>query len=507
MNKRQIHHLKKPSNKNHFFINTLLVLVSISVILLATLYPFNFVFIDSLSLAELIASFGNTSFFQDQVNNILLFIPLGFGLTSLLQKVKIKVITKIIIIIVVSAGLSITVEILQVFLPSRIPTPADILNNTIGGFVGWLSFNLYNSENFSYTLTKLENSRASQSIKRMMIFFIGYILLTFIILFGWQSTTNLSHWNPNYPLLLGNELTGNRPWQGYIYQLYIADQAITNNQVSRILADTSYFKNLGDSLLGVYDFNDKYNYQEKDSKLPKLLWQEKAINSHNNKGVYLNNYQWLKTSEPATFINQRISKTSEFTISTTVATANTDQNGPARIISISKDSLRRNFTLGQEGTALDLRLRTPLTGENGSELKLKIPGIFVDTKPHHIIITYSQGTLQVYIDNVHRAYCLNLWELIPIQQKIFYYALSFMPLGICLTLLTIMAKRKQITQKILFWSGILLPSLILEAILISENGKNLSWKDLLLGILFTAVTTLILKLRADILRNNVISNQ
>ncbi len=113
-----------------------LVVTSTTVIIIATLYPFDFFLIDNLSLRKIFASFDNSSSFKDIVNNILLFIPLGFSFTAFLQKIKIKTISKLLTLIVISAGLSLTVEVLQIFLPSRSPTPADIANNTIGGVVG-----------------------------------------------------------------------------------------------------------------------------------------------------------------------------------------------------------------------------------------------------------------------------------------------------------------------------------------------------------------------------------
>jgi hypothetical protein len=179
-----------------------------------------------------------------------------------------------------------------------------------------------------------------------------------------------------------------------------------------------------------------------------------------------------------------------------VATAHTQQDGPARIISISDNSFQRNLTVGQEGNSLDFRIRTPITGENGSELNLNIPNVFVDSRPHHLVITYARGTIQVYIDNLQNAYSFNLLELIPKQQRIFYYALTFIPLGIGLTILTLLTKRRFIFSKVVY-SGILIPSLILEVVLVSESGKHFSIKNLLMGITFTAGTMLVLKARAS----------
>ncbi|MCC5645839.1 VanZ family protein [Nostoc sp. CHAB 5824] len=476
--------------------NLVIVIASIILVLLATLYPFNFSIPNSFSLPKIFASFNNTSNFQDQVNNFLLFMPLGFVFTRLLQKLRIKTEMQVFIVILGSAGLSLTVEVLQVFLPSRMPTPSDILNNSIGGFIGFICFYLGNSQSFKTTVAHIENSRASRSIKQIVVFCIGYIFITFLISLFWQSTINLSNWDANYPLLIGNEQTKDRPWQGYMSEIYIADRAISTNEVAQGLADSSYFNNLGNSLLANYQFKGECCYKEQTGQLPELLWQGQSSDTHEGQGVFLSSSHWLKTATPVTTLSKRISKTSEFTLSTTLTTANSEQFGPARIISISGDSLRRNLTLGQQGNNLDFRLRTPMTGENGADITLNIPNIFTDTNPHHIIITYSRATIQVYVDNLQTFYSLNLLELMPKNQIGFYYALTFIPLGFCLTILTLLAKRRLILSNFLISGGILIPSLILEGILVSESGKNLSLKTLLLGMLFTGGTMLILRVRA-----------
>ncbi|MGF2040509.1 MAG: VanZ family protein [Nostoc sp. CmiVER01] len=476
--------------------NLLIVIINIVLVLLATLYPFNFSIPDSFSIPEFFANFNNASNFQDQVNNFLLFMPLGFGLTRLLQKRKIKTGVQVFIVTLVSASLSFTVEGLQIFLPSRMPTPSDIMNNSIGGFIGFICFDIWNNQSFKKTIAQIENSRASRSNKQIIIFFIGYIFLTFLISVLWQNTIILSNWDRNYPLLIGNEQTRDRPWQGYISEIYIADRAISKNEVVQGLADSSYFNNLGNSLIANYQFKGKCCYKEQTGQLPELLWQGQPSDAQEGKGVFLSSSHWLQTATPVTTLSKRISKTSEFTLSTTLATTNLEQFGPARIISISGTSLRRNLTLGQQGNDLDFRLRTPITGENGADLRLNIPNIFKDTKLHHIVITYSRATIQVYVDNLQNFYSLNLLELMPKNQKIFYYALTFIPLGFGLTILTLLAKRKLILSNFLIYGGILIPSLVLEGILVSESGKNLSLKTLLLGMLFTGGTMLILRMRA-----------
>ena len=473
----------------------ILVIFSILVVLVATLYPFNFALPDNISKRELVNSFDNNSFFSDQVNNVLLFLPFGFGLTGLLQGKKTKLILQLIAVTLASAGLSSTVELLQIMVPSRTPTPADIFNNSFGGFLGLICFYIWNSQSFKAILQRIESSKASNSISKITLFFTGYIILTFLITIPWQATTSLSGWNPNFPLIIGNEKTANRGWEGYISELNITNQALSQNQVKQIFSQSNSFQILKDSLVADYEFTGKGPYKDKSGKQPDLLWNGEST-TENQEGILISANNWLQTATPVTSLSKSIGETSKFTISTILTTTQTEQTGPARIISLSGDSLRRNFTLGQQGSDLVFRVRTPLTGANASDVKLDVPNVFNDKKPHQIVITYSKSSLIIYVDSIANIHTLNLLDLIPKEKRFFYYGLTFIPFGLCLALLTTLARRKINFYRLMLPAGILLPSLILEGILVQESGKDISLKNLFLGILFTAGTMIVLKARA-----------
>jgi len=74
-----------------------------------------------------------------------------------------------------------------------------------------------------------------------------------------------------------------------------------------------------------------------------------------------------------------------------------EQTGPARIISFSSDASTRNFTLGQHGDRLVLRLRTPFTGPNGTNPEVEIFPVAAG-KPHHVILAYMPDLLVGYLD-------------------------------------------------------------------------------------------------------------
>lgn len=490
---------KAPSIK-FYSVNFLLVLITILIVIIATLYPFNFLLPNQFSISYFLTSFNNSSSFQDQVNNVLLFMPLGFYCANFLHKLKVKVGLQIIIVFLFSAGLSSTVEILQIFLPSRTPTPADIFNNTFGGCLGFLSFYLWNYPSFSNTVTQMKSSNSRASNQKITGFVLAYMFIILLVSFFWQSRINLSNWDLNYPLLLGNEFKDNRNWQGSISEVYFMDRAITNDEAQKGLNDSDYFNRIGNSLLANYQLNGKCCYPDKTRNSPELVWQGNPKNRQEGKEIVLNSSQWLKTAGSVKNISQRISQKSEFTLATTLRSDNNEQANYARIISISADSLRRNFTISQQKNSLDIRLRTPITGENGSDIKLRITHVFTDNKFKKIIITYSRGIVQVYIDRIQRYYSFNLLELIPLRQKLFSYAMIFIPLGAGLAIINLFIKNRMILSKVLLVSGIFFPSILLEVILISETPKTLSWKNIFLGILFTAVTMLIFRFRVEYLK-------
>lgn len=75
-----------------------------------------------------------------------------------------------------------------------------------------------------------------------------------------------------------------------------------------------------------------------------------------------------------------------------------DQEGPARIISCSSGSNSRNLTLGQEGQQLVIRLRTPLTGLNGTKPQILFGDLRQVEMPCHVVISYRDGLLRGWLN-------------------------------------------------------------------------------------------------------------
>jgi glycopeptide antibiotics resistance protein len=118
----------------------LITLSSVLLILLVTLLPFNFT-AEGVTLKSAIHSFfQHESGLSDIVGNIFLFMPFGIDLAYEFRQRRFNSRSTFLLIVILSAALSLTVETLQVFLPWRASSWIDITTNTTGGAIGALMY-------------------------------------------------------------------------------------------------------------------------------------------------------------------------------------------------------------------------------------------------------------------------------------------------------------------------------------------------------------------------------
>lgn len=479
-----------------------ITLLSLTFILATTLSPFDFNLqeVDGSLLKHFFPSGGGKSGVKDVLKNILLFLPLGFGLAGfMMQTTRFTLRTSLAVAIFISIGLSCTIEALQIIMPSRFPSLFDVLSNSIGGLLGFLSFCLLELK------IKARNYSTDLMRKILILIFWGYAAIAFLVSMSLQLGTRPSNWDKTFPLLLGNERTGDRPWQGYISGVYIADRAFSREEIAHIFSVKGLSKPTEDSLLASYRLIGGANYDDKIGNLPDLAWRGGSQDLKPGERVLLSQERWLETEAPAEHLTQRIIETSQFTLGATIASIDTAQAGPARIISLSQGPSYRNFTLGQSGSSLVFRLRTPHTGPNGTRPHLIAPDVFSDTTPHDLIISYDGSVIRLYVDRVSNLHTLELapwgiafshlfhlnafrWEFF----KFLYYAVIFIPLGILLSLIAKKMRRR--FQVMIIGGGVLIPSFLMEILLVNTSSRDVSLEYLLIGMLFTAIPVMIFKI-------------
>jgi hypothetical protein len=128
-----------------------------------------------------------------------------------------------------------------------------------------------------------------------------------------------------------------------------------------------------------------------------LRLQDPASTSWTSSGLIIKSPTIIASDTPATEMVGACQDTNEITIEAWIRPSDTTQDGPARIVSLSSDTHNRNFTLGQQGTRYDTRLRTTDTGDNGSSPSLAAGTVV--TAPTHTVYTRDiRGTASFYIN-------------------------------------------------------------------------------------------------------------
>jgi hypothetical protein len=194
------------------------------------------------------------------------------------------------------------------------------------------------------------------------------------------STTNVagntSNWDEGYRLALANELTKDRPWLGELYRVGIYSRSFTRREV-----ETSYSAGLRKTFSGaevLYDFREGKGNIVRDvsgngKPLNLKIENPRAVQWRRGRSLAVRAPVLIASTAPGERVSRAVKKSNAITIEAWIKPANTTQDGPARIVTVSRDPGSRNFTLGQKGGAYEVRFRTTSTSPNG-EPALSSPG-------------------------------------------------------------------------------------------------------------------------------------
>jgi glycopeptide antibiotics resistance protein len=121
----------------------LLTCASLGVIVLMTLWPFDFSFSEPVLRSGrplLLVGWGKSSA-SDVLLNAAMFIPFGVGIASVLTGWRrLTGLMSVTAVFGVCFAVSYAIEVLQLFMPSRYPALRDTLANSFGGVLGWSGF-------------------------------------------------------------------------------------------------------------------------------------------------------------------------------------------------------------------------------------------------------------------------------------------------------------------------------------------------------------------------------
>ena len=402
-------------------------------VLLFTLFPYDFSLIQNFSFDRIL-----DQFMDDQITGlkdlleigvtILLFIPLSFGLAGLLAQEGVRRPWNCGLVLGLCTGLGLITELLHTVLLGRHTNVFDIAGAAIGAIAGWGVWWQYRTAIVLRLAAASDRLRQHSTPRNWAIAGLSYSLLATLGLILLPTATHLNNWNANFPLVVGNEFFGGRPWQGEISHLQFFDQELPIGAIAERFeqpaAVPSSNASAPNALRAAYQFTQP-PYRDQTGQLADLVWKQPPTGNSPANVARIQRDHWLY-AEAVQPLNQAIQQQAQFTVDVIVTPENLQQGGPARMVSLSQDSRNRNLTLGQSGRDFVIRLRTPITGRNGANPPIAVPQVFTDQSPRHLIVTYRNPTLRVYVDGIEQVYITHLPHY---GYRLVYYGAMFIPLG------------------------------------------------------------------------------
>lgn len=454
-------------------------------ILVATLYPFDFSHQGDTIPRAIKGSLRVRSGPKDIIFNILLFMPLGFGISGLLQNIRSSLLFKQASILCICFTLSCSVELLQNFLPQRSPTSFDVLTNTVGGVLGGLCFCWQGEQILTHALAlgvRIRKALLKLPLTLLVAVFLGYLLLSFGTMLSAQTAT-LSNWVSFFPMYLGNQQTNSSRWEGFISEVQLSDRAVFPQEARDILAGKTQLDET--SLIASYDLRKTANYRDQTGQAPELVWRGQGSNQRSNEnGAFLSGDHWLETSEPVASISQRIRDTSEFTLLTTLQPTRNQNVLYARIVSIASPDGILNLVIGQVDTDLVCWMHTSEDAQYWAP-KGEFKNVFADLKPQRLILTYSGSVLRLYSGGTasHRFNTSFYQNLTVGGQRVLALGKVFLPLAVLLVLIATSIKHQNVLHLVLLCSAAVLPPLVLEKLLALQFHREINHSNILLGLI------------------------
>ena len=231
-----------------------------------------------------------------------------------------------------------------------------------------------------------------------------------------NAPSSFANWDTAFKLAFANELETDRTWLGELHLGAIYDRPLSASEMEQNFdAGPGSFCNpclfglwVRKDLIALYDFEEQsgatvFDVSGVGTPLD-LTIADLAKTTRIPGALRIDDSTIIESAGAATKIIDAAKATNEITIEAWISPANTTQSGPARIVTLSKDSSERNFTLGQSSDFYNTRLRSTSTSLNGIP-SLSTPSGSAKEELQHVVFTRSHpsGITKTYINGVEVA--------------------------------------------------------------------------------------------------------
>ncbi len=318
----------------------------------------------------------------DFAANLVAFVPIGLALhrSPLLRAIGL------------AFALSLTIELCQGFLP-RQQDITDLISNTLGALVGhrigvaWA--------------TRWEGPLFRPVTRRIVLLAAAPILLIGALVEAFVAPANdFSSWS-RFPLVIGNSAQGDRPWMGEISDVAVFDRALKAGETTPS-AENPAIPALwaeGGPILWL-----RFGDEEPSGRVDGPSGPVRYVPEVGRSTVLTEASLQLLPSGVALegwvsdHVVEQLRRTGELTLDVRLRAAVENQYGPARIVSLGGGPRFRNLMLGQQGSGLIARIRTPANGRAGTNAEAETHRGVVTREPQHVRLSYDGSQAVIRVD-------------------------------------------------------------------------------------------------------------
>jgi hypothetical protein len=377
--------------------------------------------------------------------NVLLFIPLGFGLAAHARRKGWKGALPLLGTALVSFAFSLCIEVLQIYIPDRDTSWQDLVGNTLGGVVGYVLLVREGGSILQFASSALGALHRYVSLPVVRVLFLLWLAFSLILGFTLQRESRLANWDSGVTLTIGDSPAGDHPWNGRVARMQIADRAISAAEfASTDVANLAPF--------------------------PRTM----VVATFPTAGPD------VPTAVIPDFM-ARLHQTNQFTLQMVCTPATDATPHTGWILALSHGAQDVDFLVAQKGYDLVFFFRTPMTDPGNDEPQLIVPDVFRTSHPINIAVRYNSAELTILRDGKLLPDSMTLGPGAALFRHYsplrFYDArgyaacflcLAFVPLGLVLAFTPDRAD----PPSVLFLAALMLvPPILLEGTLVRASGR------------------------------------
>jgi hypothetical protein len=483
-----------------------LLILAVAGILFLTLYPFRFDFTrtphDGL-LPIFLDGWGKDAGTFDGLLNVFLFVPFGFGLAASLRERAKSLLACAGWCFLCGVLLSYTVEVTQIYVPSRDSGWDDVFTNSFGSLVGCLLFAATGKAILDTASSAEFAFRRWLTPLRAAAILATYCLLWIVVSVSLQKKSRPVNWNPGSFLVLANEVTAQQSpgWKGQILEVDLWDHNLPPDVPAELSSPNP--RSVVPVPLATYQLSGRGPTGKlsgdvtRDSRgtLPSLAPAPRSLTGISHEPFIFDGNSWLVSQTPVDAWIDAVRATRQFAIRI-VCASNDVEDTEGTILSLFRPPSSLSLEVHQQGTNLLFWFRTPFS-PGRYVLPAWIPNVFAPREDRDIILSYDGANLFAYVDGVRRPIAFRLDPGVGLARHIrsvksrelqgyhyIFYILVFVPAGALLGLTWLTMSPSHAGTKLLVSLMFLLPCVILELALMHTSGRRFSAGAVALSVFF-----------------------